>query len=209
MEVDFEKVSEWDRYKVLTSVIVPRPIALVTSVGRSGVVNAAPFSFFNMVGSDPPLVILGLGRKKDGSLKDTARNIVESGEFVVNLVGEGMEEAMNICAVDFPSGESEVAAAGLETEAGLKVKVPRLVASPANLECRFEREMEIGENQLFIGEIVHLRVRDELIDMEKMQVSPAYAPIGRLGSPSAYSFTRERFELPRMNYAEWLRKGGK
>src|SRR5829696_7444583 len=126
------------REKLLCATIVPRPIALVTSVGRDGIVNAAPFSFFNVFSEDPPLIVLGLQHKPDQAPKDTTRNIAETGAFVVNLVDEDLAEGMNVCAIDFPPGISEIEAAGLELIAGIDVPVPRITQAPFALECRRE-----------------------------------------------------------------------
>jgi flavin reductase (DIM6/NTAB) family NADH-FMN oxidoreductase RutF len=113
MEIDFKEISPRERYKLLSSTVIPRPIALVSSRGLDGVDNAAPYSFFNVFSEDPPLVILGLQNKDDGSSKDTARNILDTGEFVVNLIDRQMAEAMNNCAVDFPPEVSEFDVTGL------------------------------------------------------------------------------------------------
>ncbi len=122
-EADFATLSAQDRYKLLCSLVVPRPIALVTTVGPGGVVNAAPFSFFNVFAEDPALVVLGLQARPDGSLKDTAAHIRVTGAFVVNLVDEALAERMNICAVDFPADTSELDAAGLTKLPGHSIPV--------------------------------------------------------------------------------------
>src|SRR5687768_6986952 len=111
MEINLRELDAKNRYKLMTGVVVPRPIALVTTLGENGVVNAAPFSFFNVMGSDPPIVAMGPGWRPDGSAKDTALNIRATGEFVINLVDENLAQQMNICATDFPAGESEIEAA--------------------------------------------------------------------------------------------------
>ena len=110
--IPFRELDPHDRYKLLCGVVVPRPIALVTTLDENGSVNAAPFSFFNVFSEDPPLLVLGLQHKADFSPKDTTRNIHRSGEFVVHLVDEALAAAMNDCAIDFPSGDSEVEATG-------------------------------------------------------------------------------------------------
>ena len=115
--VAFSELAPRDRYKLLCASVTPRPIALVTSLSPDGVVNAAPFSFFNVFSEDPALIVLGLQHKPGNNPKDTTRNIAGAGEFVVNLVDEGLAEAMNICAVDFPPEISEIDAAGLVTQA--------------------------------------------------------------------------------------------
>src|ERR1700744_2960493 len=117
-------LSRQDRYKLLCGVVIPRPIALVTTLDVNGAVNAAPFSFFNVFSEDPPLIVLGLQHKPDHAPKDTTRNIERDGEFVVHMVDEALAAAMNDCAVDFPSGESEPAAIGLATTPSVEVKVP-------------------------------------------------------------------------------------
>src|ERR1700732_3011557 len=129
-------LSPHDRYKLLCGVVVPRPIALVTTLDANGAVNAAPFSFFNVFSEDPPLVVLGLQHRPDHGPKDTTRNIHRDGEFVVHLVDEALALAMNDCAIDFPAGDSEVEAAALETLPSVDVRVPRLAAAPFALECR-------------------------------------------------------------------------
>src|SRR6202140_1179804 len=119
-----------ERYKLLCGVVVPRPIALVTTLDANGAVNAAPFSFFNVFSEDPPLVVLGLQNKADRTPKDTTRNIRRDGEFVVHMVDEALASAMNDCAIDFPSGNSEVEATGLATLPSIDIAVPRLAAGP-------------------------------------------------------------------------------
>src|SRR6266487_3314181 len=119
--IALSELAPHDRYKLLCGVVVPRPIALVTTLDENGAVNAAPFTFFNGFSVDPPLVVLGLQHKPDRSPKDTTRNIHRDGEFVVRIVDEALSNAMNACAIDFPSGD---------------VGVPRLAAAPFALECR-------------------------------------------------------------------------
>ncbi|HEX8834253.1 MAG TPA: flavin reductase family protein, partial [Abditibacteriaceae bacterium] len=193
-----------DRYKLLISVVVPRPIALVTSLDENGVLNAAPFSFFNVVGSDPALVILGVGDRAPHTPKDTAHNIASTGEFVVNLVDENLAEQMNICSIDFPAGISEVEAAKLETAPSTQIKTPRLLASPVSLECRQHTRLEIGRNRLIIGEVMQLHIRDELIDEEKLYVrTEAMHAVGRMHGGGWYTKTDDQFLIPRQSYEEW------
>jgi flavin reductase (DIM6/NTAB) family NADH-FMN oxidoreductase RutF len=136
LSFNFAQLQPAQRYKLLCGLVVPRPIALVTSMSPDGVVNAAPFSFFNVFSENPALLVLGLQHNEDGSPKDTTRNIHLSGEFVVNLVDEGIAEAMNLTATDFPPGEGEPTALGIATMASTLVKPPRLAQSPAAFECR-------------------------------------------------------------------------
>jgi flavin reductase (DIM6/NTAB) family NADH-FMN oxidoreductase RutF len=142
--ISFRELDPHDRYKLLCGVVVPRPIALVTTLDDNGVVNAAPFSFFNVFSEDPPLVVLGLQHRPDLSPKDTTRNIHCDRQFVVHLVDEALAAAMNDCAVDFPCGDSEVEATGLPTLPSVDIAVPRLAAAPFALECRQHVALAFG-----------------------------------------------------------------
>jgi flavin reductase (DIM6/NTAB) family NADH-FMN oxidoreductase RutF len=201
--VAFPQLEPRERYKLLCATIVPRPIALVTSVGRDGVVNAAPFSFFNVFSEEPPLIVLGL-QHKEGAPKDTTRNIAETGAFVVNLVDEDLAEAMNVCAIAFPPAISEIDAAGLELVAGSDVPVPRIAQAPFALECRRTVALAFGpQRELLVGEVMRLHARDGLIDPERLRVdTDAYHPVGRLFG-DGYARQRDRFELKRESFAEW------
>jgi flavin reductase (DIM6/NTAB) family NADH-FMN oxidoreductase RutF len=136
LDLNFADLAPRQRYKLLCGLVVPRPIALVSTLSPDGVVNAAPFSFFNAFSENPALIVLGLQHNEDGSPKDTTRNNHVSGEFVVNLVDEAIAEAMNITATDFPPEESEPAIANLRLAASTLVKPPRLADAPAAFECR-------------------------------------------------------------------------
>src|SRR5918911_1941114 len=180
--VSFADIEPRERYKLLCATIVPRPIALVTSVGADGVVNAAPFSFFNVFSEEPPLVVLGLQHKPSADRKDTTRNIAETGVFVVNLVDEDLAPAMNVCAVDFPPGTSEIEAAGLALAPGVEVPVPRIAQAPFALECQRTVALAFGPHrELLVGEVLRLHAREGLIDPARLRVDmDAYRPIGRL-----------------------------
>lgn len=193
-----------DNYQILTNVIVPRPIAWVTSQNRSGLINLAPFSFFNAVGSDPLYVVVSIGFRDDDAPKDTARNIEDRGEFVVNLVTEDLLAAMNISAADFPPDQSELIAADLHAASSVHVNTPRLAEAQVSLECRLHRSVPLGTNTLFIGEVVMFHVADHLLG-PRLHIDN-FAPIGRLGSPSMYCRTTDRFELARISYSEWEKK---
>ena len=125
MRLNLSELSPVKRYYVLSSLVVPRPIAWVTTLDEDGKINAAPFSYFQLLGQEPPLVVLGIGRRTDGSAKDSFRNIRRSREFVINIVTEENAELMNLCATDFPSGMSEIEQIGLKTEPSVLVKPPR------------------------------------------------------------------------------------
>ena len=201
MQIDPARHSYADNYKILTNVVVPRPIAWVTSRDESGVLNLAPFSFFNAVGSDPIYIIVSIGLRDDGSLKDTARNIEAVGEFVVNLVTEPLLAAMNLSAAEFPPDESELSAAGLKSAPCARVGVPRLADSQVSLECKLFQSHSLGTNTLYVGEVVMFHVADDLLG-PRLRIKN-FAPIGRLGSPSMYCRTTDRFELPRISHSEW------
>ena len=202
--VAFAELEPRERYKLLCATIVPRPIALVTSVGADGVVNAAPFSFFNVFSEEPPLVVLGLQHKPSTAPKDTTRNIAETGVFVVNLVDEDLAEAMNVCAVDFPPQMSEIAAVGLDLAAGVEVAAPRIAQAPFALECRRNVSLAFGPHrELLVGEVLRLHAREGLIDPARLRVdTDAYHPVGRLFG-DGYARQRDRFELKRETYEEW------
>ena len=202
MQIDPSQYSVADNYKLLTNLVVPRPIAWVTSQNASGVINLAPFSFFNAVGANPLYLIISIGLTDAGETKDTAKNILAGGEFVVNLVTEDLFDAMNISAADFPEGESELAAANLHAAPSVKIKVPRVAESQASMECKLHSSQLLGKNTLIIGEVVMFHVADHLMG-PRMHVND-FAPIGRLGSPSVYCRTTDRFDVARISYAEWL-----
>jgi flavin reductase (DIM6/NTAB) family NADH-FMN oxidoreductase RutF len=207
--ISFRDLAPLDRYKLLCGVVVPRPIAFVTTLDENGKVNAAPFSFFNVFSEDPPLVVLGLQHKPDGSPKDTTRNIHRSGQFVVHMVDEALAAAMNDCAVDFPSGSSEVEATGLQTLPSVDVAVPRLAAAPFALECRQHVALALGPGrELLVGEVLRLHAREGLVDESRMYVDfDVYQPIGRLFG-NLYSTQRETFALNRESHAQWLARNG-
>jgi flavin reductase (DIM6/NTAB) family NADH-FMN oxidoreductase RutF len=204
MQIDPSLHTKADNYKLLTNLVVPRPIAWVTSQNEKGVINLAPFSFFNAVGSDPLYVIISIGHNDAGGPKDTARNILANGEFVVNLVSEDLFHAMNISAADFPPGQSELVAAQLHSSPSVHIKVPRVAESQASLECKLFSTQTLGANTLFIGEVVMFHVADHLIDAD-LHIN-GFAPIGRLGSPSVYCRTTDRFDVSRITYAHWVRE---
>ena len=197
-------LSPHDRYKLLCSIVIPRPIALVTTLDVNGAVNAAPFGFFNVFSENPPMVVLGLQHKTDRSPKDTTRNIHRDGQFVVNMVDEALAAAMNECAVDFPAGESEVVATGLATLPSIDVAVPRLAAAPFALECRRNVSLAFGpQRELLVGEVLRIHAREGLVDAATMYVDlTAYRPIGRLfGNLSTYQ--RESFVMDRESHSQW------
>lgn len=198
MELDLEGELAERAYPILASLVVPRPIALVTTVSLEGKVNAAPFSFFNVLGATPPIVAVAPGDRDDGTPKDTARNIRLTHEFVVNLVDEDLGEAMNRCAASLPYGVEELQHAGLRASASSVVKPPRIAEAPVSLECIEWGTLQIGNNRVVIGLVKRVHLRDELFDPVKKRVnSERLTLIGRMASPHWYCRTRDRFELIR------------
>jgi flavin reductase (DIM6/NTAB) family NADH-FMN oxidoreductase RutF len=194
-EVDFEALTAYQRYKLMASLIVPRPIALVTTLGVNGVVNAAPFSMFNMIGEDPPILMISINRLSDGRLKDTSANILHNGEFVVHMSDEPMAAKMHACGESFPSDVSELTAVGLTPVPSLRVKPPRIAESPIAFECVLHEKLETPSRYVFIGRIQHLAARDGLIDTQAWRVNlREYRPIARFGA-SFYTRTDDRFAI--------------
>ena len=198
MELDLEKESTGKAYTLLASLVTPRPIALVTTLSTDGRVNAAPFSFFNLMGANPPICAFAPGDRDDGTPKDTARNVRSTHEFVVNLVDESIATAMNECAASLPFGENELTRAGLTPIESSLVKPPRIAEAPASLECFEWGTLQIGGNRMVIGLIKRLHIRDGLYDADKQRINTAkLLTIGRMASPHWYCRTGDRFEMKR------------
>ena len=194
-EVDFAQITAYQRYKLMASLIVPRPIALVTSLSAAGVVNAAPFSMFNMLGEDPPVVMLSINRLQDGQLKDTAANILSLREFVVHMTDERLAAQMHACGKTFPASVSELDAVGLHATPSHTVRPPRIAEAPVAFECVLHETLETPSRYVFIGRVLWMSAREGLIDTEKWRVHlQDYHPVGRFGA-SFYTRCRDRFAL--------------
>ncbi|OOV14124.1 flavin reductase family protein [Deinococcus sp. LM3] len=193
------------RYKLLTATVVPRPIAWVGTLGADGHVNLAPYSFFGLMGSDPPVVAFAPGDRADGTPKDTALNIPPGGEFTVNMVSAALADAMSATATDFPHGHAEPDALGIALTPGVKVRVPRVAAAPAALECREVQTLMIGRTRIILGEVLGLTLRaDAVQDAERHHVDTAALDlIGRLGGRGTYAHTRDTFTIDRIPFEEW------
>ena len=205
MHFDCKSLTPRENYKLLISTVVPRPIAFVTTRGADGKVNAAPFSFFNAMDFDPPIIVLGLEARPDGQLKDTAANIQASGEFVVNIVDNALAERMNICAIDFEPDVSEPLQADLELLESVGVSPPRIAASPVSMECEKLVALELrNARHIVLGEVRHFHIRDDIvIDREKLYLDLGRLDaIGRLNA-SGYTTTRDRFDMPRIAVDQW------
>lgn len=198
MELDLEKQFADRAYPLLVSLVTPRPIALVTTTSPGSKVNAAPFSFFNVMGANPPICAFAPGDRDNGTPKDTALNIRATHEFVVNLVDEKIAEAMNQCAAALPYGENELQRAGLHSAPSSLVKPPRIAESPASLECVEWGTLQIGNNRVVVGLVKRVHLRDELFNVEKKRINTdKLFLIGRMASPHWYCRTRDRFEMIR------------
>ena len=197
MEYAASDLTPRERYKVLTSFILPRPIAWVTSVGPTGVVNAAPFSFFNAFCEDPPLCMFAANRKPNGQDKDTFLNIQRTGEFVVNLADEPLAKAMHESSGDFPPEVGEPDYLGLKLAPSAKIAVPRLADTPWAMECKLWKMIDVNDDRrLIMGEGIHFHIRDELWDSDKMRVHmERYHPIGRMFA-DRYCRTDDRVVFP-------------
>ncbi|MEO0039172.1 MAG: hypothetical protein RIS38_120 [Verrucomicrobiota bacterium] len=183
-------------YRLLAGLVVPRPIALVTTVDAAGVVNAAPFSFFNVMGAEPPLAVFAPADRDDGTPKDTAANLLAQGECVIHLCDEAVAAKMVECARPLPPGVSEVARAGFTLAPSERVRPPRLVECPVAMEARVLDIRHYGENRLVVVELLLVHARAGVADPVSWKVDYArYAPIGRLNSPDGYARTTERFTL--------------
>ena len=198
MELDLLGEHADRSYAILTGLVMPRPIAWVTTLNEDGSVNAAPFSFFNVFGDDPPLVIFAPGNRADGGPKDSALNARRTGEFVIHLVSEEMKEAMNLTAATLPSGVSEILHAGLETLPSSVVAPPRIAGVPAALECKVHSVQEIGSNRIILGIVHRVHVADAIFDPATLRIrQEVYHPVGRMGSPNWYCHTADLFEMVR------------
>ena len=194
MKIDPRELSGADLYRFLITAVVPRPIAFVSTRSAEGGTNVAPFSFFNAITSEPPIVMIAINDRA-GDPKDTLRNIRETGEFVINVVHRPLLEPMVRAAGEWPRGASEFDVAGLTACASVRVAAPGVQESPLRIECRTHREVQIGKSVVVFGEVVYGWVDDAVltdgrIDPEKL------APVGRLGG-EAYSLTTDVVKVPR------------
>ena len=195
MHVDFATLTAYQRYKLMASLIVPRPIALVTTLNAEGVVNAAPFSMFNMLGEDPPILMISINKLQDHQLKHTAANILANGQFIVHIADEPMAEQMHRCGDTLPADVSELAVTGLTPVPARAVAPPRIAEAPVAFECQLSETLQTESRHIFIGRVLWLHARDGLVDTERMRVRlQNYFPVARFGA-SFYIRTRDRFAL--------------
>lgn len=197
MEYAVADLSHRDRYKILTSFVLPRPIAWVTTLGPTGIVNAAPFSFFNVFSEDPPLCMFAVNARPDGRVKDTFANIQRTNEFVVNLADESLARAMHETSRDFPPDVSEPNYLGLNLAPSSRVAPPRLADTPWAMECKTWQIINVNDDrQLIMGEGLSFYIRDELWDPKAMRVHmDKYHPMGRMFA-DRYCRTDDRVVFP-------------
>jgi flavin reductase (DIM6/NTAB) family NADH-FMN oxidoreductase RutF len=198
--IDVASANYLDVYHLLVGVVTPRPIAWVTTIDPEGRVNLAPFSFFNAFGANPPVVVFSPTLRRDGSKKDTLRNLEATGEFVLNAAVESLAEKINLSSKELPYGQSEVELTGLTLIPSTKVKPPRLAETPVTMECKVLQIVSTGEGpiagNLVIGEILVMHIADDVLD-DKKRIDPRkLRTIARLGG-DYYCRTSDLFEMKR------------
>lgn len=198
MIIDPQAVPVSIAYQLLTSAVIPRPIGFISSLSPEGVANLAPFSFFNAVCGEPPMIMFCTANRRP--LKDTIRNVQAMREFVVNIVSEEIAAQMNLTAADYAPDVSEFDVSGLTAVPSDLVRPPRVLESPVNMECRVHDIVEISHKpmggSIVIGEVIRFHVRDSIIDKDMLIDPDKLKPVARLGGPS-YSRIRDRFDMLR------------
>lgn len=191
--IDPDDLQPRETYFLLTSLVVPRPIAWVSTLSEEGVANLAPHSYYNIISSHPPIVHF-----TSSGLKDTLRNVRATGEFVVNVVSRDLMAAMNTTAANFPPGEDEAARVGIDTVASDTVGPRRVAAARAALECRLREELVMGNGTMVFGDVLRVHVADEVWRDGRVAIDLLH-PVGRL-SGSGYTVVDEVVHLPRPSY---------
>ena len=210
MDFNLANLSAADRYELLLSTVVPRPIALVTTLSEDGIANAAPYSLFNVLCHDPPIVAVSVLPHAERRMKDTAQNVLATGEFVVNLVSEGVAKAMNLTCIDAPPDINEIDLAKLSTTPSLHIKPPRIASCPAAFECRLITSLSFGPNQaILLAQVLHAYVANEfVIDEARCLIdTPGLNLIGGMHGAKWYTRTSDLFEMARPTWAEWTMAG--
>jgi flavin reductase (DIM6/NTAB) family NADH-FMN oxidoreductase RutF len=204
MRFDFAQMAPLERYKLLLATVLPRPIAWITTRDPNGAINAAPFSFFNVFGSDPATVGVGIGSKGPGEPKDTRANIRANEQFVVNLVPFALAQEMRITSIAFPRGVEEPREAGLSLALSERVAVPRIAQAPVSMECTLIQEIRLGGFSLVLGQILLVHVADEaVLDPARQYIDAAKLDlIGRMEG-AWYTKTTDRFEMPPIALSDW------
>ena len=198
MELDPQTAPPESIYKLLIGCVVPRPIAWVSTVGADGVHNLAPFSFFMGVCQNPPTIAFSSSARA-ADKKDTVKNALHTGDFVVNVVDDPLAERMNLTSGEYPPEVDEFALSGLTAAPSVKVRAPRVLEAPINLECRIVHTLPVGRgpNTLVLGEIVHFHLRDDVYDAHTGRVDMhRLRPVGRLAG-HLYTHVHDIFEMKR------------
>jgi flavin reductase (DIM6/NTAB) family NADH-FMN oxidoreductase RutF len=188
---------------------VPRPIAWVVTQNLAGRLNAAPFSFFNAMSGEPPVLVFGIGGREPGDAKDTGNNIRRTGEYVINLVSYERAQAMNVTAIEFGPEVDEITEAGLSILPSVKVKPPRIAQSPVSFECERMMILDLGvDRSLVVGRVLAMHVRDDcVLDPAKCYIdTPKLDLVGRMHGAGWYARTTDRFEMPRIPVEKWERR---
>ena len=194
LSFDPKQQTERENYKLLTGTIIPRPIAFVTSVGKDNTVNGAPFSYFNIVSSNPPMISISISHK-DGVLKDTSRNILDRKEFVVHIVDEDNVDKVNITSAPLPSNESEIELANMTLVTSKNISVPGIKESKVRFECTLEQSVKLPGNSLIIGKIVQYHIDESIYEAGKIN-HDALGAVSRLAG-SNYAKIGDVFSLER------------
>ena len=199
IEINPEEQSPRDMYKLIIGAIVPRPIAFVSTKGKDGSCNLAPYSFFNGVSSNPPCLMLSCGAAREKEKKDTLTNIEETGEFVVNSANEWTLEQLVSTAADYPYGVDEMEQVGLTSVPSVKVQAPRVKEAAVHFECKLHKLVPIGDGSpgsstMVIGEIVYAHVKEECYENGRI-LFDQYRAVGRLGG-FGYGKIGETLEIP-------------
>lgn len=199
MRFDLDEVGTANAYKLLAATVMPRPIAWAVTQDDEGRLNAAPYSFFNVMGSNPPTIALGILADPERGFKDTAKNILDTGEFVVNLVPERLVEGMNVTSIDAPRGVDELALAGLDTTPSARIRPPRIAASPVSFECTVFTTVETGPHQLVvIGRVLTVHIDDDcVLDRDRAHIDTPKLDLVARSYGSDYVRSRDTFSLVR------------
>jgi flavin reductase (DIM6/NTAB) family NADH-FMN oxidoreductase RutF len=198
MKIDPKSLNSSERYRLMGSIVIPRPIALVSTVSTNGVLNLAPFALFNLICLDPvPMVFFTLVRRRGVSKKDTLVNIEQNKEFVINMVTEEIAQKMNVAGIDYPQEVDEFHTAELTPVSSDLVKVPRVAESPINMECCLTQIVEFGKTditgEMVVGEVIRVHVRDVFYTNGVIDAASIHI-IGRMGW-GLYTRTRDLFEI--------------
>jgi len=201
---DFNNLDSKDIYKLLIGTVVPRPIAWVTTISTDGVPNAAPYSFFNCLSSDPPILALGIENRVNRSFKDTAANIRSTEEFTVNIVGRSNIDAMNITATSFPEEINEIEKAGLTMIDGTSVGCPRIAEAPVSFECKRHVGIEVSSSrEIVLGLVLQAFIRSDIVNPQNHHTDhERLDAVGRMGG-QGYAFSQDYFDLPGMSVEQF------